>query len=492
LGNVDVRDAGDGIEVVLQFEDVVGALHGVAACQWAGAWPQTTDLGSPVAPDAAFIALHLDDWAHDDAWVESIFTDTFAITRSASLEADQDPLNPIPNSQPPTGTLAFAANSRDSRGALIAIGLPEPRPFTMRVEDDRLIVAIANEDAAAFPPADDPLGEVHGTVQPQPIMVLGDGALLRVDANGTQPISTALRAITAVAINEQSARLAVCAAADENEPNPQALWLLNADGGNERLVADVGGCAEPTFSPDGDMLAFVAPGNVGNAALPTVWTAPIGGGNAVPVITGFDQWSRSTPRWFADDQLVYRAASDNGASVLMLNQNGVERELSARLLTGTTYRGVGTFVVDPQGDLIAVEALRTADEGADLVLLRADGSVLATEQRGWQQRPLGFVGDGLVYLTIECPSGTVQRYALRRRTERGTTETLLMGSTAHAVDVAATRGDALVYVRTPVEQDTAANESSEVWMLAGDDAARVRLHRSQTPITHAVPLPMAP
>ncbi len=493
LGAVDVRAAGDRIEVVLQFEDVAGALHGVAACQWAGAWPQNTDLGVVAAPGAAFVALDLADWAHDDAFAASILTDTLVLPSGGALEGEQDPLNPPPNPQPSTLMLAMSANSLDSRGALLAIGLPEPRPFTVRVEDARLIVAIANEDAAAFPPADDPLGEAHGTVPlQQPVVLLADGALLRADAYGTQPVSTTLEAITALATDGQGAQLALCAAADPNELDSQALWLVRADGANERLVADVGGCAEPTFSPDGDMLAFVVPENGGNAALPTVWTVPTGGGAADPIIAGFDQWSRSTPRWLADDQLVYRAASNNGASVLMLNQDGVERELSARLLTGTTYRGVGAFVVDPHTDLIAVEVLRATDKGADLVLLRADGSVLATEQRGFRQRPLGFAGDGLMYLTSECPSDTVQHYALRRRTERGTTETLLAGSTARTVDVAATSGDALVYVRALVGQDATTNESSEVWVLANNDAARARLYRSQTPVTHAVLVPAAP
>lgn len=483
LGALDVRLAGDQIEVVLQFDDLDGELRGVAACQWATAWPHA-DLGSPVAPGSAFIALHLDDWAHDDGWSGSIFTDTRALVNEAT--------STLPSQSPPL-SLAFAANSLDSRGALLAIGLPEPRPFAVRVEDNRLIVAIANEDVAPFPPADDPLGEADGTLQlQQPIVILDDGALLRADTNGTQPISTTLSGITAFAIDEQGAQLALCAAADPNELAEQALWLADADGSNERLLAAVGGCAEPTFSPDGDMLAFVAPNDTGNAAQLTVWTVPPRGGDAVPVISGFDQWSRSTPRWLSDDQLVYRAASDNDVSVLMLNGDGVERELSARLLTGTTYRGVGAFAVDPQEDLIAVEALRATDEGADLVLLRVDGSVLATEQRGFRQRPLGFVGDGLVYLTIECAGDTVQRYALRQRTEGGTTETLLAGNTANTIDVAATSGDALVYVRTLIGQDAATTGSSEVWVLAGNGAARVPLHRSQSPVTHAVPVPTAP
>jgi dipeptidyl aminopeptidase/acylaminoacyl peptidase len=181
---------------------------------------------------------------------------------------------------------------------------------------------------------------------------------------------------------------------------------------------------------------------------------------------------------------------ENGTSVLMLNQGGTERELSARLLTGSAYRGIGAFVVDPEAQRIAVQALHADDDGADLVVLQADGALVATEQRGFWQQPLGFSSDGLLYITTECPSATVQRYALRRRTERGTIETLLTGSTANTIGAALVQGDALVYARsaaaqgsTPAANGAASQAASELWLLTDNGAARRLLHRAPASIT---------
>ncbi len=487
LDDVHVRAAHDRMEVVLQFQDVQGALHGVAGCHWAGAWPQTNDLGAPTAPDAAFIALDLADWAHDDAFAASILTDTLTVTQSAAFEADQDPLTPTPNPQPPTPLLAMSANSLDSRGALLGIGLGEPRPFNVRVEDDRLILSIVDENAASFPPINDPLGQAQGAAHVlSDLFFVQDETLFRLNATGTQPVSTTLTAITDLALNNKGTQLAVCAAHLDGAEQ-QVLWVLDVDGSNERVLADVGSCAEPAWSSDDGTIAFAAPADTSGEAVSTVWTVPVTDGEPTPMHAAWDQWSRSAPRWLDDDRLVYRATDENGASMLLIYENGTEREISARLLTGTAYGGVGAFVVDADQDLIAVQALHANDDGADLVLLRADGSVLATEQRGFRQQPLGFTNDGLLYLTIECPSDTVQPYALRRRRQSGAIETLLSGSTTHMINAAVVLDDALLYVRAPAN-DTV-EQASEVWLLANGGATRTRVDRAQTPVPHVMPAP---
>jgi len=492
LRDVEVRAADGRTDVVLQFDDVEGALHGVAGCHWASAWPQTNDLGAVVAPGAAFIALDLADWAHDEAFAASILTDTGVMQPALTPAAA-----PLPPMQTPAWaegggdlSLAMSANSFDSRGMLLGIGLPEPRPFAVHVQDDHVIVSIADQNTAPFPPANDPLGEAQGTAPAeQNLFFVQDQTLFRLDAKGAQPVSTTLTAVTGLAIDSAGTRLAVCAATELDGGNRQLLWLLDADGSNERVLADVGGCAEPTFSIDGDTVAFVAPAANGTT-FSMVWTIPLPGGEPTPVHHTWDQWTRSAPRWLGGDRLVYRATDENDTSVLLINENGTEREVSARLLTGTAYRGVGTFVVDPEQDLIAVQALDAADDGADLVLLRADGSVLATEQRGFRQQPLGFTGDSLVYLTIECPSDTVQPYALRRRVPSGVIETLLAGSTAHRLGAAVVHDDTLLYVRAPA--DEAMLQGSEVWLLADGGTTRSRVHRSQTRIAHIALVGAAP
>jgi hypothetical protein len=487
LRDVQVRAANNSTDVVLQFDDVAGVLHGVAGCQWAGAWPQTNDLGAVVAPGPAFIALDLADWAHDEAFAASIVTDTLAMQQAPTPAVATLPPSDGGGAGGPT--IAMSANSLDSRGVLLGIGLGEPRAFAIRVENDQVIVSIANEDAAPFPPVNDPLGEAQGTsAAEQTLFLVQDDALFRLNTSGAQPVSTTLTMVTGLAVNGTGTQLAVCANASDGSDH-QALWLLNADGENERILADIGGCAEPVFSVDGDTVAFVAPAANGTTRS-TVWTVPVTSGELTPVHPTWDQWTRSAPRWLSGDRLLYHAADENGARVLLINENGGEREVSARLLTGTAYRGVGAFVIDSEQDLIVVQALHAADDGDDLAILRADGSVVATEQRGFRQQPLGFTDDGLLYLTIECPSDTVQLYALRRRTADGVIETLLRGNTAHTIDVAVVQNDALLYVRAPADEST--TQGSDIWLLANGGATRSRVHRSQTRITHIAPASAAP
>jgi hypothetical protein len=364
----------------------------------------------------------------------------------------------------------------------------------VHVDGDRLIVEIARAGAAPFPPQDDPLGQEQGAVlaPEQTTVFLQDGDIYRLDAGSTQPVSITLASVTDLAVNPQGTELAVCAAAPPPTTainpldQPMALWLIDAaDGSSQRLLADVGGCSEPVFDPSGGTVAFVAPTDAQMEAPQQVWTVPADGGVAGPVTTELDRWSRSAPRWL-NDALLYRASSDDGASVLLINEGGVEHEVSAGLLTGSPYRGVGAFVVDPEADLIAVQALRADDDGANLVVLRADGTLVATEQRGFWHQPLGFGDAGLLYLTIECPSDTVQRYALRQRTARGSIETLLTGSTAHTIDDALVQGETLLYTRTasPSGESTVVQPAGELWLLGENGTARTLLHRTSGGIIH--------
>lgn len=498
LDAVEVKENTEAIEVSLVFSDVDGALHGVAACRWAATWPQDADLGVLDAPGPVFIGLELEHWAHDAAFDASILTETLAVTRSetASLPTATSPAALAASGEEIENDalqLALAAYSLDSRGALIGIGLPEPRPFAVRADGDRVILEIAQPEVARFPPSDDPLGEEAGdspTLDGE-VFWLEDGAIYHLEDASAQVISTTLATITDMTIDPIGTQLVVCAHEDAMVlDQPPALWLIEANGTNPRLLADVGGCAEPAVDPSGQRIAFVAPAN--GTDLPQVWTVPLAGGEATPLQAGIDPWSRSSPLWIDERQLVYAAGVDDNVTLLMINQDGVESELSARLLTGSTYRRVGTFVVDPATELIAVQALHANDEGSDLVLLRTDGTTLATEQRGFSQQPLGFSDDGLWYLTIECPSGTVQRYALRQRSQRGAITTSLSGNTVHTVAAASVQDDVLVYVRYPSESreepvdGSIPQPSNEIRMLTDDGDARALLHQTSGMITDIV------
>jgi hypothetical protein len=171
-------------------------------------------------------------------------------------------------------------------------------------------------------------------------------------------------------------------------------------------------------------------------------------------------------------------------------EDGSEQELSARLLTGPRYSGIGSLVVGE--DMLAVEALRSEADGADLVLLRFDGSEVAVERRAFWQRPLAFLPGGLLYLSTDCPSNTVQQYTLIRRRPTGILDELVRGTSAAGVGDAIAIGDALLISRYAEPQPglrgpqaiASEDTSGSLWLVTGDGSARRELHHAPVPIDH--------
>lgn len=464
-------------QVTFVFTDTSGVLYGSASCASAAAWPLDADIGTSAAPGPALITVDLFDWAHDDLFAASPLTETAQITGSGVLTQ-----------------VGFAADSLDSRGGLLGIGLREPRPFRVRVEDSALVVEIARE--ADFPPQDDPLGQTAGTLPTPdaPIFFLHNGDVYRLANGQAQPVAQTPEREIGLAVSPDAQTLAVCRAPADAEPFAlpyqvrATLWTMRADGSSPQQLADVGGCAEPAFASSGKTIAFTGNSAPTPPALLQVWTVPLVGGDVLPVTQALDEWSRSQPRWLADGRLVYRATNDSGQSVLFLRgDDGVEQELTATLLTGPTYTGVGQFVVNAESGQVALEALRSADDGADLVILRANGSQLAAEKRGFWQRPLAFAGDELWYLTAECPSQRVLSYTLHRRNGQGTIADVVSGMTAAEIGAATIQGQTLVYVRSRPGDDATAEVrgpalalpdgvASSIWGISLDGAERAELH----------------
>ncbi len=480
LDDIQVQTSEHLVQVTFVFAEVDGWLHGEAGCAWASAWP-TTDLGAPQAPGAAFIGLYLDHWFHDDAFAASLALEPPDLAAAAPLQG-----------------IAFAAESYWSRGGVIGIGLSEPRPFDVQLGGDRLTVAIASGPDAAYPPSDDLLAQERGVfaVPQRPIFFLQDATVYRLVGEQARPIDAMPGVATALAVSPDGGLLAVCRAAADSDPLIAAsgrratLWSMQADGSDERLLADVGGCAEPAFDADAKRIAFAAPGEASSQ----IWTVSVAGEEPQPAVAQVDEWSRHSPHWLPDGRLLYRASGDQQA-VLFLNDGGSEREISQRLLTGSVYAGIGRFVVDPQRELVAVEALREDNDGADLALLRLDGAQVAVEQRGFWQRPLAFSAAGLTYLTTECQAATVLLYELRQRTAQGRIETLASGSTADAFGATAASGGMLVYVRVSApaldlqaraEDVLQPEATSTIWAMTHDGARRMKLHEATALITDVV------
>lgn len=485
LESVETAQTDQFDQVTFVFTDTSGTLHGTASCITPGAWPVDADLGTGAAPGASVITVDLDNWAHDDLFAASLLTETAEISPGGVLEQ-----------------IGFAADSLESRGARLGISLREPRPFRVRVEQSDLIVEIARD--ATFPPQADQLAQdTTAQLDPltQPVFFLHQGDVYRLSDGQAQPVAQTPELEIGLAVSPDGQTLAVCRAPADAEPFAlpyqvrATLWTMRADGSDPQQLADVGGCAEPAFAASGKTVAFTANTAASPPVLLQVWTVPVVGGEVTPATRDLDEWSRSQPRWLDDGRLVYRATNDSGQSIIYLrDDDGREQELTATLLTGNAYTGVGQFVVNGQSGQIALEALRSADDGADLVVLRANGTQVAAEKRGFWQRPLAFAGDELWYLTAECPSEQVLSYTLHRRTAQGTIEDVASGVSAAEIGAATVQGDTLLYVRSGETSGSPATGvrgpalpalpelDSSIWGITLDGSARAQLFAADRPI----------
>ena len=481
LSEIRAADLPQFEQVTFVFTDTTGLLHGSASCMFGAAWPTDAGYGTTEAPGDSVIALQLDDWAHDDLFAASALTETVEITPGGLLER-----------------VSLAADPLESRGALLGIGLREPRPFRVRTQDNELIVEVAR--VATYPPANDPLGQAEGSTPDltKPVFFLQHGDVYRFENGQAQPVVETPELETGLAISPDGSLLAMCRAAADVEPFGlpydvrATLWVMQPDGSDPRQLADVGGCAEPVFAASGRTVAFTA--NIASSppSVLQVFTIPVVGGEATPTTSDLDEWSRFQPGWLPDGRLVYRARSDSDQHVIFVRDtDGSEREITAQLLTGAAYRGVGSFVIDPADGLLAIEALRANDDGADLVLLQPDGTQVAAEKRGYRHRPLAFTASGLIYLTAECPAETVLSYTLHRRSAQGSIESLFGGDTGSAIGAVAVEGDTVIYTRTPSEaiglrggfSEPEPDAASTIWAMTGDGTSRSELFAADSAVT---------
>jgi hypothetical protein len=474
--------------LTLTFADADAPLHGVAACIEAERWRAIAGPDGQVAPSDTLVTLNLDAWAHDDAWRASPIFATAVITGADSFEG-----------------ISFAADERRSRGTVIGIGLRRTLAFRARTEDNPARIVVEVDRTPRVDGSSDPLGRAAGRADlpDTPIFFIQNYDVWRFAAGRARPVTTTVELETALAVSPDGTTLAVCRAPADIEPRVlpydvrASLWVMDADGGDQRLLADVGGCADLQFAPSGRTVSFTANTAPAPPAILSVWTVPVVVGDPQPATPSGDEWNRWGAQWLPDSRLLYYGTDQSGQTVLfVLDEDGTEREASASLLTGPRYRSVGNAVVGD--DFLAVEALRAEEEGADLVLLRFDGTEVAVERRGFWQRPLAFEDGALLYLSTACPSEVVQQYTLLRRAADGVVEELLGGSATDGVGEVALLGEQLVVsrsdtprpgVRGPLAAPADVSRMS-LWAIEDDGAVRREVYRSPVPISHlSVPRP---
>lgn len=467
--------------ITFTFADTRGTPNGLAQCIDNAAWPRLVGGNRAEPPGEKVLVLSLESWLHDERWSRSSITQTLSLTPTTVF-----------------GRVSYAADPLSSRGTTIGVGMRVALPFRVRVEDRpvRLIVEVDREarlDARA-----DSLGQSAGRVEMpgDPIYFLQNYDVWRYANGRSQPMTTTDELETSLAVSPDGETIAVCRAPASTDPadlpyNVRAsLWVMPSGGGEERMLADVGGCADLRFAPSGKTISFTANTASAPPAQLSVWTVPVVVGEPRAATPVGDTWSRFGAAWLPDSRLVYHARDESGLSVLFLQGNdGSEREVSAKVLTGSTYRGIGEFVVGP--DLLAVEALRAGDDGADLVLLRYDGTEVAVERRAFWQRPLAFLGDGsLIYLSTECPSDVVQAYTLQRRNANGTVDELVRGRTTGGFGGVRVAGDLLLVNRVQrpgaglrgPRAEPAESSAGSLWAMTRDAGDRREIVRAPVPI----------
>ncbi len=469
-------------QITLTFSDTKGLVHGSVRCIDNSEWDRLEGRTATEAPGPRVLAINLDAWAHDDAWVHSPLTQTASLTGAPSF-----------------GKISFAADPLSSRGTTIGIGLATPLSFRVRLEDQPVRLIVEVDRNAHIEQRDDPLGQPAGTIEAptRPIFFLQNYDVWKFADGRAQPLTTTDTLETSLAVSPDGETLAVCRAPGDSDPAMlpygvrASLWVMRATGSEERMLADVGGCADLQFAPSGKTISFTANTAAAPPTLLSVWIVPVVGGEPHPATPVGDEWNRYGATWLPDSRLIYHARQGADLSVLFIRENdGSEHEVTSQLLTGATYSGIGQFVV---GDnLLAVEALRGGEDGADLVLLRFDGTEIAVERRAFWQRPLAFLPDGLIYLSTECPSSTVQQYTLLRRKQDGTTDELLHGSTLGGIgDVVAAGARLLIArldrpasgVRGP-QGAPADGARASLWLISPSGSARHELYQAPVSISN--------
>ncbi|MEN9937407.1 MAG: hypothetical protein RLZZ387_3986 [Chloroflexota bacterium] len=463
--------------------------HAVARClSTAGDIPE---VGQPAISSPFVIQLDLGGWLHDDAFRTAVLTPTAELSGTTVLRS-----------------LTYRYDRDSGVGASLAFGVPEPLPFRVALETDpyRLVLEVAK--TSPIGPASDMLSTPAGQgARPAvPLLYIQGGDIWRADGGAPRNLTEQTRGgqygdVTSLAVSADAGVVAFCASepgADAGDAlAPGALWAMTLDGQDQRLLAAPGrSCAYPALSPSGAAVAFAVDEAGATPPRLSIYTIALDGDAGERRVTpAQDEWSRFGPQWLGEDRLVYAAVAEDGRSTLFLRTpDGQELDVGAALTLGDRYRALGLPLAAPDGSAIAVEGLRATAEGADLLLLDANGQEIKGQSPiggGYWSWPAAWSPDGMLYyLTAECASDAVLTYALHARAQSGQDRTVALGSTLGDLGAFAATDGGLAYVthdsavagpRGPQRPARPAPSALWFWDIAG--GARERLAESDTAIT---------
>ena len=447
--------------------------HATASCISAA---DDMAAGTVASPGAFVLLIELDGWLHDSAFRASIISQTQTLSGTTVLKQ-----------------LGLRFDPNDAAGATIAIGLEQPYPYRIALEERpaRLVLEVAK--SASIGPGNDILSLANGSASPDaPIYYLQDGDIWRYANGRATNITDSPDAETALAYSPAAGMVAFCRAAPGAAPDdvlaPSTLWTMKADGTGAAEAAAVGhSCADPAFDPDGATIAFTVDDTGATPPRYSIWSVATAGGEPQRLTPASDEWSRFGPQWLADDQLIYAAAAEDGRSTLLVHgADGREEDVGANLVIGDRYRALGRPLAAADGSMVAVEGLRATRDGADLVLLDANGAEVTTVGDGYWTRPLAWDPNGtLFYLKTSCASSVAQSYALHARGKSGDDRVLASGDTLEGLGAFAAIGKGLAYVtlahappgpRGPLAVDRSSASALWFWDVSGGGRAQLPIN----------------
>ncbi|PDW01527.1 hypothetical protein CJ255_18700 [Candidatus Viridilinea mediisalina] len=362
-----------------------------------GAWAScvgpadSASLAPERDPAPYAVRVSLPGWLRDDQFHASELGETISFTGTRIVTA----LRMVPAADP-------------EAGADLLIELSEPLPFRLTVERDpsRLIIAVARESPVVE--ASDELRIATNDDAPSlaaPVFTLFDGDLWAIEAGldnpepgwtleraGVRNLTNSPESETHVAVSPDGNSIAFCRAApgldpgDAELPVPSALWIMNVDGSNQRMLAQVGvSCADPAFSPDSGTLAFAVDETGAMPIKRAIYiVSTTRGGTARRLGSSGDEWSRFAPQWLQGGGIIYAAEAQDGRSTLFFRRtpSQSEEDVGADLLVRADghapYAAFGRPLAAQDGSRVAVEALRSDAPGANLLILDARGTLIDT------------------------------------------------------------------------------------------------------------------
>jgi Tol biopolymer transport system component len=150
---------------------------------------------------------------------------------------------------------------------------------------------------------------------------------------------------------------------DSDRDGERAVYVANRDGSHVRRVSSEGYAAGPTWSPDGERLAYIR-AEAGRPRVWNLWMQPAGGSQATR-LTNHRYGQTWTASWFPDGRRV--AYTHDDKVIILDTATGESRQFSSPV----KGRALRTPAVSPDGSTIIFQVAR---HGAWLLAL-ADASM---------------------------------------------------------------------------------------------------------------------